>query len=235
MTSDRHARLGGHLPEPSDRVRNLVFLLLGFFLVLGWVGTALLAALVDRHPLALLILNPTPKYQVLVTNSLHWWSYYPAALARLMITKPLMWLLGAWYGERAIAWAARRSEFSARLLRWLQTRFDRLGPVVVVITSGNPVCLLAGSTGMPVLLFLLLAGAGTVVRLWIARRFGALFADPIGDVLGFIADHRLAVGITVVVVLLLGLAVQHRAGRSGLDELGQLDRDTGDGTSADER
>lgn len=225
MSEDR-SPLGGHLPEPSPRIRTTVFAVLGAFLVLGWIGTALLAALVDRHPLVLLTLNPTPKYQVLVTNSLDWWSYYPTALVRLMVTKPLMWLLGAWYGERAIAWAARRSEVSARLIRWLQARFDRLGPAVVLITSGNPVCLLAGSTGMPLVMFLALAAIGTVVRLWIVRRFGALFADPIGEVLSFIAAHRVAVGGAVIIVLVIALAVQHRAGRSGLDDLGQLGRDT---------
>lgn len=228
MTSENRSPLRGHLPEPQVRVRNLVFTLLGFFVVIGWIGTALLAALVDRHPLALLVLNPTPKYQVLVTNSLDWWSYYPVALLRLMVTKPLMWLLGAWYGERAVAWAARRSEFSARVIRWLQARFHRLGPAVVLITSGNPVCLLAGSTGMPILLFLTLAATGTMARLWIVRRFGALFSDPIGDVLGFIAAHRLAVGITITAVLVLALVIQHRSGRSELDDLGRLDRDTGD-------
>src|SRR5690625_1313051 len=172
--------LRGHLPEPSARLRNAVLMTLAAFIIVGWIGTALLATLVDRRPLVLLALNPTPKYQVLVTNSLSWWTYYPVALVRLMITKPLMWLLGAWYGERAVAWAARRSEVSARSIRWLQARFDRIGAIVVVITSGNPVCLLAGSTGMSLIPFLVLAALGTLIRLWVVRRFGTLFADPIG-------------------------------------------------------
>lgn len=218
--------LTGRLPAPSPRVRNTVFLALAGFVVLGWVGTALLATLVDRHPLALLLLNPTPKYQVLVTNSLDWWSYYPAALVRLMVTKPLMWLLGAWYGERAVAWAARRSEPTARVIRWLQARFGTVGPVVVLLTSGNPVCLLAGSTGMALLPFLGLAAAGTIVRLWIVRRFGTLLASPIDEVLTFIADHRIEVTIAVVVVLVTALLLQHRSGRSDLGDLGQLERDT---------
>lgn len=218
--------LGGHRPHPTPRLRNTVFLVLTTFIVLGWVGTALLATLVDRHPLALLLLNPTPKYQVLVTNSLDWWSYYPAALVRLMITKPLMWLLGAWYGERAVAWAARRSESSARVIRWLQARFDRVGPIVVVATSGNPVCLLAGSTGMPLTLFLALAATGTILRLWIVRRFGTLLSSPIDEVLSFIAEHRLAVTVTVVLTLGIALLIQHRRGRSDLGDLEQLERDT---------
>jgi len=226
MTEPGRDGLTGHLPTPPAWQRNAVFVLLGAFLVIGWIGTALFATLVDRHPLTLIVLNPTPKYLVLTTNSLDWWSYYPVALVRLMISKPLMWLLGAWYGERAVAWAARRSERSATLIRWLQARFDRLGPFVVLVTSGNPVCLLAGSTGMPLLVFLALAAAGTVVRLWLFRAFGSLFADPIDRIVQFVADHRPLVAAGSILVLLVGLVIQHRSGRSGLDDLSQLERDT---------
>lgn len=223
-------RRSARLAPPTPTRRTTVFVALGFFLAIGWVGTALLATLVDRHPLALLILNPTPKYQVLVSNSLDWWSYYPVALLRLMITKPLMWLLGAWYGERAVAWAARRSETSARLIRWLQFRFDRIGWLVVIVTSSNPVCLLAGSTGMPLALFLVLAAFGTVIRLWIVRSFGTLLASPIDRLIDFVADHRTEVTIALVAALVIGLLLQRRSGRSAIDDLGQLERDTGDHT-----
>ena len=218
--------LAGRLSPPEPWQRNAVFVFLGSTVVMGWIGSAIWATLVDRHPLWLLGLNATPKFLVLTTNSLDWWSYYGVGLVRNVITKPFMWLMGAWYGERAIAWAARQSDQAAQVIRWLQARFDRIGWLVVPFVSNNPVCLLAGSTGMPLLLFLGLAVAGTLTRLWLYRMFGATFSGPLDQFTNLVTTYRIPVAAASVVAVLGVLWWQHRRGRGGLGNLGQLDRDT---------
>lgn len=222
---DAPSPLGGRLDPPSPAIRNLIIGFLGTTVVMGWVGSAIWATLIDRHPLALITLNSTPKFLVLASNSLDWWAYYPVAAIRNLITKPLMWLIGAWYGERAVAWAARRSETAGSTIRWLQARFGRIGWLVVPIVSSNPVCLLAGSAGMPLLLFVGLASIGVLVRLYLYRVFGATFAGPLADLTAFAVEHRTAAVLTSAAAVAVVLLIQHRSGRGGIEELSEMKRD----------
>ena len=136
-----------HLPSPSKMHRNLVFGAIGTAVVLGWIGDALWGSLIDRSPLTLLLLNPKPRYQILTVNELALWVFLPVALLRLVSTKPLLWLTGAWYGPRAVDWVGGRSERGGRTIRWAQRHFPRHGWMIMLITTSNPVCLLAGSVG----------------------------------------------------------------------------------------
>jgi len=216
---------GRRLSPPRPWQRNATLAVVATSIVAGWVGTALFASLVDRHPLVLVSLNATPKYLVLTVNHLDAWSYYGVATARLMVTKPLMWCLGGWYGSRTVAWAARRSERSADLLRWVEAQFGRLGWLIVPITSSSAICLLAGSTGFPLLPFLALALAGTLVRLAIYDAFGERFQDPIDRVVGTITDFRLPIVIASTIAVVVVAWWQHRRGISPFDALAELGRD----------
>jgi len=219
---------------PAPWLRNAVFATVGAAIVLGWVGDAVWASLVDRHPLTLILLNAKPRYLVLTVNDLDWWSYYPVALVRLLCTKPLVWLIGAWYGDRAVRWSERRSARGGGLVRWIEEHFGRFGWVVVAITSNNAVCLLAGSTGFSLAWFMVLAVVGTLVRLWLIEQAGAAFAEPIDSIIGFVADHRVPVLVVSIAVVAGGLWWQRRTGTSGLDELNDLERAMEDDKAADD-
>lgn len=213
----------GRLPPPTPWQRNLVFGTIAATIVLGYVGDALWGSLVDRHPLALILLNAKPRYLVLTVNDLDWWTYYPVALVRLLATKPLVWLVGAWYGDRAVRWAERRSTRGAGLIRWAEGHFGRWGWVAVTITSNNVMCLLAGSTGFSLGWFMVLAVVGTLVRLWLISVVGDVFSDVIEDIVAFVGDHRVPVLVLSVAVVVGGLWWQRRAGTSPLDELQSLE------------
>lgn len=218
------------LGPPTPRQRNLVFGTIGATIVLGWIGDALWASLVDTHPLGLILLNAKPRYLVLTVEQLDAWVYYPVATLRLLATKPLVWLVGAWYGDRAVRWAERRSARGARLVRWVERHFGRFGWVVIAITSNNAVCLLAGSAGFSLFWFMVLAVAGTLVRLWIFAVIGNVFSDLIGEIITFVGDHRPAIIAASLAVVLGGLWWQHRTGRSSLDDLVGLEHATDDVT-----
>ncbi|CAN5735905.1 hypothetical protein BH10ACT1_BH10ACT1_00790 [soil metagenome] len=217
-------------PAPAARIgpptrwqRNTVFGVIASTIVLGWVGDALWGSLVDRHPLTLILLNAKPRYLVLTVNDLDAWTYYPVATFRLLCTKPLVWLIGAWYGDRAVGWAEKRSQRGAGLIRWVERHFGRFGWVVIAITSNNVVCLLAGSAGFSLTWFMVLAVVGTLVRLWIFSLVGDVFAETIDDIIGFVGDHRALVVAASVAVVLGGLWWQHRSGTSSLDDLASLE------------
>lgn len=211
------------LPPPRPWQRNLVFGTIGVTIVLGWIGDALWASLVDRNPLLLILLNAKPRYLVLTVNDLDPWVYYPVATLRLLGTKPLVWLVGAWYGPKAVRWAERRSERGGKLIRWAEAHFARLGWPIIAITSNNVVCLLAGSAGFSLAWFMVLAVAGTLVRLWLIDLVGEAFTGPIDAFIDLVVEHRpIVVGISIAVVL-GGLWWQRRHGGSELDELASLE------------
>ena len=214
-----------HLPPPRAWQRNAVFATIGATIVLGWVGDALWASLVDRRPLALILLNAKPRYLVLTVNELDPWVYYPVATLRLLCTKPLVWLVGAWYGPRTVQWAERRSERGGRLVRFLERHFGRYGWVIIAITSNNVVCLLAGSAGFSLGWFMVLAVAGTLVRLWAIAVVGDVFSDAIDAVIGFVVDHRIPIVVLSVTVVVGGLLLERRSGRTQLDELRSLEHE----------
>ncbi|CAN5888784.1 hypothetical protein BH23ACT2_BH23ACT2_01720 [soil metagenome] len=217
--TDTSRRLG----PPTPWQRNVVFGVLAATVVIGWIGDALWASLVDRNPLLLILLNAKPRYLVLTVNQLEPWLYYSVATFRLLCTKPLVWLVGAWYGHRAVEWAGTRSPRGAGILRWVEGHFGRYGWVVIAITSNNAVCLLAGSAGFSLIWFMALAVAGTLVRLWFIDVVGARFASPIEELIAFVVDNRPVVVALSIVVVLGGLWWQHRRGRSTLDDLADLE------------
>ncbi|MEZ5204269.1 MAG: hypothetical protein R2701_07785 [Acidimicrobiales bacterium] len=224
--TDLPADLGrSHLPPPKPWQRNAVFGAIGTAIVVGWIGDAFWASLVDRSPLTLIALNAKPRYLVLTVNRLDPWVYYPFAAVRLLFTKPLVWLVGAWYGPRTVLWAERRSARGGRFIRFLERHFGRWGWLIVAITSNNLVCLLAGSTGFPLLRFLVLAALGTLVRLWAIDMVGAAFTDTIDSIVDVVVDHRPLVVALSVTVVVVGLTLERRRGRSQLDDLISLEHE----------
>ena len=81
MTSTARPGPGGvpHLGPPTALRRNLVIGAIGATIVLGWIGDAFWASLVDRNPLALILLNAKPRYLLLTVNDLDPWVYYTVA------------------------------------------------------------------------------------------------------------------------------------------------------------
>jgi membrane protein DedA with SNARE-associated domain len=213
----------GRLPPPPKWVRNLVVGLIGFAIVLGWIGDMFWGSLVDRHPLGLILLNAKPRYLLLTSNELDPVSYYVVGTLRLVWTKPLVWLIGAWYGERAIRWAERRWDPRGRVVRPAQRIFGRWGWIVVLVTSTNVVCLLAGASGMPLLLFMALAVVGTLIRLVVIRLVGNVLEQPIDELISVIAANRVLVVVLSITVVIGSILWERRRGRSELGHLASLD------------
>jgi membrane protein DedA with SNARE-associated domain len=207
------------LPPPTKTQRNLVFGLIATAIVLGWIGDAFWASLVDRSPITLLLLNAKPRYQILVTNQLPLYVFLPVALARLVCTKPLVWLAGGWYGPRTVDWVGARTERGGRLLGWAQRNFPKRGWIVMCITTSNPVCLLAGSVGYPLARLMIWAVVGTTIRLLAVVIVGDVFSEAISAFTDWVVDHRVPVVLASIAVVVALVAWQRRRGISPLDEL----------------
>lgn len=213
---------------PSGIVRNATFGALAVMVAASNTASFVWPQLVDQRPLLLLALNAQNRYLTLVTNSLDAWEYYLVGTLRLMAPDPIFYLIGVWYGARAISWMERRTPGLGQSLRMLEGFFVRARYAIVFVAPNNPVCLLAGVSGMAWAPFIALSLAGTVARLALFRVFGDVFSEPISSVTGFVADNRLPLMALSGVALVWSLVSGRRKGQGDLEALRHLDDDLAD-------
>lgn len=203
---------------PSRRVLSLVVAPLIAMVVASNIAYFVWPSLVDTHPLLLISLSAQNRYLALTSNQLDPLSYYGVGFVRLVLPDPLFYLLGLWYGPRAIEWMERRMPSLGMSLRYLERGFSKARHVVVFVAPNNPVSVLAGAAAMPARVFAVLNITGTIARLILIRLLGNVFEGPIDAVLGFVRDYRwYLIGGSVLLTLLSTLA-----DRKGGGELGAL-------------
>ena len=185
----------------------------------AYVGDALTTTLADKHPLLLVLLNARSRILVLTTNQLDAVSYYLAAGLRLLSSDPLFYLLGRWYGDAMIVWVERRSKTFGEQIRLYERGFAKAAYPFVFIMPNPYICLFAGASGMQLGSFFTLNIAGTIARLYLIRRLGEAFNEPIQSVLRFFGRYRLPLFV-ISVGLMVFIIWNDR--RQGKDEIGSI-------------
>jgi membrane protein DedA with SNARE-associated domain len=205
--------------RPSRHRPLLVVVPLVALIVASYLGDALTTTWADRHPLLLTLLNARSRILLLTTNQLDPWSYYLAAGARLLAADPLFYLLGRWYGDAMVSWLERRSQTFGEQVRLYERAFAKAAYPLVVVAPNTYVCLFAGAAGMSLRVFFTLNIAGTLIRLYLLRRLGQAFHEPIDSVLEFFGRYRLPLFI-LSVGLIVFIVWNDR--RQGKDEIGSV-------------
>ncbi len=190
--------------------------------VIANVGDALAPSLVDRHPLLLIAMNPRNRNLALTTNLLDPIPYYAVGFGRLLLSDPLFYLLGYFYGDAAVRWVERNTRTLGGQLRWVERKFSRWGVPLVFALPNNWICLFAGAARMRPVVFLTANVAGTILRLWIIRVLGRTFEGPIDWVLGFIAEYRLPLLALSIGAVTLTFFSERRRGKGELAGLANL-------------
>lgn len=218
--------------RPSKRTLALLTIPIVALVVMNNLGTALTTEWAERHPLALIALNSQNRTLILTTNQLDAWSYYLVGSLRLLVADPFFFLIGHWYGDTAIRWLEGRTHTLGQLIRRFEGVFSTAAYPLIFIAPNNPLCLLAGATGMSVAGFFVVNIAGTITRLYLIRRAGEAFEEPLDDVLGFIRDYRvpfLVVSIALAVILLVSEVRGTTSGLEELEEMAEADEGADDG------
>ena len=164
-------------------------------------------------------MNARTRNLILVTNQLDAVSYYVVGTLRLLLSDPLFFLLGYWYGDTALQWIEGRTKSFGRMLRQWERWFGRAAYPLVFIAPNNYICLFAGASGMSIPGFFVVNVVGTLTRLYLVRRLGEAFEAPIDDVLDFIAEHRTPLLIATVGIFGLMMLNELRQSRKDLESL----------------
>jgi membrane protein DedA with SNARE-associated domain len=202
--------------------------------IIANVGDALAPTLVDRHPLLLIAMNARNRNLVLTTNLLDPIPYYTVGFLRLLVSDPLFYLIGYFWGDAAVRWVERNTKTLGGTLRWVEARFSRWGVPLVFALPNNWICLFAGASRMRPAVFLTANIAGTVLRLYLIRVVGEAFDGPIDWILEFIARYRLPLlGLSIGAVALTFFS-ERRRGTGELvglvDIADEIEEDAGDDT-----
>jgi membrane protein DedA with SNARE-associated domain len=202
---------------------SLIAVVLVAVAITSYIGDGFMPELVDSHPAWLLALNPRNRNAVLVTNQLDALTYYGVGFFRLVLTDPLWFLIGYWYGDAAVEWMERRTRTWGQMLRQGQEWFGKAAYPLIFLAPNNVICLLSGAAGMPVRAFLAVNVAGTLVRLYVLRRFGEAFEEPIGDLVGWIGHQRAWLLPLSIALVVLSIMLEARRGETEVTSLTHLE------------
>jgi membrane protein DedA with SNARE-associated domain len=183
-----HARLAR--TPPSPHALKLLVAPVIFLVICSNVANVLWPTLHEEHPLLLIALSSINRYLILVSGDLDAVSYYVVGTARLLVSDPLFFLLGYWYGDRALEWMDRKAPTYGPMLRRFQDVFGKAAWPLVAIMPNNFICLFAGAAGMRIGVFFALNLTGTLARLYLIRRLGETFASPIDRFQDVVAEYR---------------------------------------------
>lgn len=197
------------------------------------LGDLFLAGIVDKEPALLIALNPRNRNLALATTQLSAGVYYSVGFIRLVASDPLYYLLGYWYGERAIAWTERRSRTYGPLIRDGERLFRRASLPLIFAAPNNIICAMSAATGVKLRTFIALNLSGTVVRLIVIRQLGEVFQSPIERIIDLIARYRVPLLILSAVGVAWTIFGEFRSKDSELETLLHLEEEGAEGAEAD--
>jgi membrane protein DedA with SNARE-associated domain len=219
---------------PSPHTLKLLVAPVVFLVICSNVANVMWPTLQEDHPLLLIALSSINRYLILVSDDLDALSYYGVGTLRLLVSDPLFFLLGYWYGDRALAWMDQKAPTYGPMLRRFQRVFGKAAWPLVVIAPNNFICLFAGAAGMRIGLFFALNLAGTLGRLYLIRRLGETFASPIDSFQDLVAEYRWwFIAASAVLVL---FSLRGEVSRGGeIDQLVHLDEELAAPAEEEER
>ena len=215
----------GGRERPDRRRLSLLLTPIIILTALAYVGDFVWAGLVEKHPLWLISLNTRKRYLALVVPHTDPIPYYLVGTLRQVISDPLFFLLGRWYGDAGVRWLERKLGEGGSMVRFMERGFAKASWPMVAIFPNALICMLAGASAMPTWLFLILNVGGTFVAMVVLRVFGDVFGSPIASFTGFVNDYRLPIIIVSGVLVAVNIAMNKKKGTSELESVTSLERE----------
>ncbi|MGA1362012.1 MAG: hypothetical protein ACO36A_03730 [Ilumatobacteraceae bacterium] len=172
-------------------MRRAVIVLTTFLFVIGTIGTNVGPALVDERPLLVLMLSSRNRNLLGSIPYVDAFTFFSVGFVRLLLAAVALFLVGRWYGERALAWTEAQVGEMPAVYRTTERITRRVGWLAVLLMPGsNIVCLLVGHLKMPPARFVALAVAGIATRLAVLWSGGKQVEDEIQSVVGWINGYQ---------------------------------------------
>lgn len=192
------------------------------FVAAGTIGTALAPRLLKEHPLLLLVLEARNRNLLLTANLVSVVPYTLVGVVRRMASDPCFFLLGHFYGDRAVHWIQARLGAGTFLGNLNTANFRRFSGLAVFLFPGAIVCVLAGASRMRVRTFLILNLLGTLTAVLVLRAFAGFLRGPIEALQRFNGRNFKWLTIVSIVSVALWLLWQRFQGTGEIGALSDL-------------
>lgn len=177
--------------------------------VIGTIGSNIGPALVDENPMLVISLSSRNRNLFGAVPFIDPLAYSLIGFARVLVAGVALYLVGRWYGARALAWVEGNMGELPAIYRWTERAVDRFGWLALVAMPGsNIVCLLVGHRRMRPTPFLILISIGIVIKLIVLWIGGRIFEDQIRTFLEAIERYQ-----WWVVIALFGISFLQSARR----------------------
>ena len=218
-------------PEPSGSTRPnrlRLRILLGLIVVLtatNTFGDIVGAGLVEEHPLWLIALNSRKRWILAVVPHTDVVPFFVVAVARQLLSDPLYYAIGRWYGDAGARWLERKMGEGGSFIRLLESGFAKASWPMVVLFPNPIICMLAGASRMPPALFATLNLGGTIAAIAIFRSFGDVFGGPIRAVTGFLDEYRIPIIAASAALFAVNFALSRKKGTSELESISKMEEE----------
>lgn len=193
-------------------MRKAVLTLTSLLFVIGTIGSNIGPALVDEHPVVVLLLSSRNRNLFGSVPYIDLLPYIAIGFIRVLIAGIALYLVGRWYGTRALGWVESNMGELPVVYRWTERVVDKIGWLALVLMPGsNIVCLMLGHRKMPPRRFVPLLMVGIAIKLAVLWEGGKIFEDQIRSFLNYIEKYQ-----WWLVLVLFGISMVHsvRRGRS---------------------
>jgi len=172
-------------------MRKAVLTLTTMLFVIGTVGSNIGPALVDERPRLILMLSSRNRNLFGSVPYIDLASYLTIGFVRILIAGIALYLVGRWYGTKALGWVEGNMGELPAIYKWTEKAVDRAGPAILVLMPGsNIVCLLLGHRRMPPKKFVPLLMIGIAFKLAILWQGGRIFEEQIKSFLEWIEKYQ---------------------------------------------
>ncbi len=172
-------------------MRKAVLTLTTMLFVIGTVGSNIGPALVDEKPRLILMLSSRNRNLFGSVPYIDLASYLSIGFVRILIAGIALYLVGRWYGTKALGWVEGNMGELPAIYKWTERAVDRAGPAILVLMPGsNIVCLLLGHRRMPPKKFVPLLMIGIAFKLAILWQGGRIFEEQIKSFLEWIEKYQ---------------------------------------------
>ena len=177
--------------------------------VIGTIGSNIGPALVDENPTLVISLSSRNRNLFGSVPYIDPLAYSVIGFVRILMAGVALYLVGRWYGGRALSWVEGNMGELPAIYRWTERAVDRFGWLALVAMPGsNIVCLLVGHRRMRPTPFFILISIGIVIKLVTLWVGGKIFEDQIRSFLGAIERYQ-----WWVVIALFGISFLQSARR----------------------
>lgn len=215
---------GQPVTPPPKWLGPLLITCIAAVFIVGFLTSASAPKLLKDNPTLLMALNPRYRYMVVAAPEIDPLPFFLIGLGRLLLSDPVYFALGWFYGDRAIRYF--NDALGEQTVSQTRAMFLRAAPVMAMFFAGPVICVLAGAARMAPRRYFTLNVIGTAMIVLALRAFSSVLDGPIQWFLRFNdRNYRTLMVVTIATTVFFLARVGRRQVRAAKSLADDIDAD----------